>query len=217
MNNQQTINFIQRAGIIARLPGDLPLASITPLADALLASPIEGVELVWQTDTAVSLAADLQERSNGRFLIGAYGIETAELAVQAAQAGVHYLSCERYCPDILQACREHDLLYIPGIISIMSAQRAWQKGVQAVRLRTGGPDGPAFAQAVVDFMPELTIIVDADIQPDNVGAYAHTGAAAAIAGSALLADAGQTMAETITRARVLQAGWRAADSFGGAE
>ncbi|HID53597.1 MAG TPA: hypothetical protein EYP41_16385 [Anaerolineae bacterium] len=216
MNNQQTIHFIQRAGIIARLPGDLPLADITPLADALLASPIEAVELVWSGDTAVSLTADLRERSNGRLLIGAYGLETDEQANAAAQAGVHYISCERFCPDVLLACREYDLLYVPGIISIMAAQRAWQKGAQAIRLRTGGPDGPGFAGAVVDFMPELAIIVDADVQADNVGAYAETGATAVIAGSSLIAGAGQTMADIITRARVLQSGWRTADGYGGA-
>ncbi len=215
MNNQQTIDFIQRAGIIARLPGDLPLADITPLADALLASPIEAVELVWSADTAVSLAADLRERSNGRLLLGAFGLETGEQAAEAALAGVHYISCERFCPDVLLACREHDLLYVPGIISIMAAQRAWQKGIQAIRLRTGGPDGPGFAEAVVEFMPELAIIVDADVQADNVGAYAETGAAAVIAGSSLFASAEQTMADIITRARVLQSGWRTADGYGG--
>lgn len=215
MNNQQTINFIQRAGIIARLPGNLPLADITPLADALLASPIEAVELVWSEDTAVSLAADLRERSNGRLLIGAYGLETDEQANAAAQAGVQYISCERFCPDVLLACREHDLLYMPGIISIMAAQRAWQKGAQAIRLRTGGPDGPGFAGAVVDFMPELAVIVDADVQADNVGAYAETGAAAVIAGNSLFESAEQPMADIITRARVLQSGWQTADGYGG--
>ncbi len=216
MNNQQIINFIQRAGIIARLPVDLSLAAITQVADALLASPIEAVELVWSGNTAVSLVADLRERSNGRFLIGAYGLEAAEEADAAAQAGVNYISCERFCPDVLLACREYDLLYMPGIISIMAAQRAWQKGVQAIRLRTGGPDGPGFAGAVVDFMPELAIIVDADVQADNIGAYAQTGATAVIAGSSLFGSAEQTMADIITRARVLQSGWQAADGDGGA-
>jgi len=217
MNHQQTINFIQRAGVIARLPGDLPLAEITPVADALLASPIEAVEIVWSGETAVSLAADLRERSNGRLLTGAYGLETAGQAAAAAQAGVRYISCERFCPDVLLACRQHDLLYVPGIISIMAAQRAWQKGVQAIRLRTGGPDGPGFAGAVVEFMPELAIIVDADVQAENVGAYAAAGATAVVAGSSLFASAEQTMADIIGRARALQSGWRAADGYGAGE
>jgi len=59
------------------LPGDLPLATILPIADALLASPILAVDVAFGGDELPQLLHDLRQRAGDKLLIGVSGVETA--------------------------------------------------------------------------------------------------------------------------------------------
>jgi hypothetical protein len=63
MTNLQTLDKLKNAGIVVALPGDLPLAAILPIADALLASPILAVDVAFGGDELPQLLHDLRQRA----------------------------------------------------------------------------------------------------------------------------------------------------------
>lgn len=62
---------LQELRIIALLPEDIPLQKIIPLADALLAAPVQAVLVELHSSRGQELITDLKERAGGHMLVGA--------------------------------------------------------------------------------------------------------------------------------------------------
>ena len=56
----------------------------------------------------------------------------------------------------------------------------------------------------------MNVLVAADISSENIIDYAKTGVTAVITQNAIFTNPPQTMADIITRARILQSAWQAA-------
>ncbi len=207
-NSQEIITRMQKAGIFAVLPGDSPLQMITEVADALLASPVLGVEVQLRGRQGVQLIADLRQRARENMVVGAGDVATTAVADAAIQAGAQFISSQRLDFELMSFCKEQDVLYLPGVISVLAAQAVQQAGGSIVRLRTGGAGGPDFVSAMRQAVPGLRVIVTGDISPQNAGDYAQSGADAVLVDDALFTGALRP-ADLITRARRLQKAWDA--------
>lgn len=208
-NNQQIIHIIQKSGILAILPGDMPLQRITEMGDALLASPVVGVEVQLRKKQGFPLIVDLKQRAQKNMVVGAGDVETIADATTAIKAGAQFISSQRLDFELLSFCRERDILYLPGVISLLAAQAVQQSGGSIVRLRTGGASGPDFVAAMREAIPGLHIIATGDISVQNIGDYAKSGVDAVLVDDALFTNTEQAMADVITNARTLQKAWDA--------
>lgn len=204
---QEIVTRIKQAGVLAKLPGDLPLQSILQVGDALLAAPVLGVEIAWHEATDPRLVLDLSRRAGGNMLVGVGGVETAVATEALIAAGAQFIASPRVDFELMAFCAEREVLYLPSVISILAAQSVQQAGGHCVRLRTGGPAGPGFVATVHEALPDISLLVTGDVNITNVGRYAHAGADAVLIGDALFAGPQQTMADVISRARALQQAW----------
>jgi len=202
------IEKLKEAGIVVALPGDLPLATILPIADALLASPILAVDVAFGGDELPQLLHDLRQRAGDKLLIGVSGVETAVHLHTLQHSPIDYISSVRLDDGLLAGCRERGLAYLPGVISVWAAQAAQQKGCASIRLRTGGPAGADYVRALCAVQPDLGIIVEAELHPDDVTGYRQAGAAALVVGAPLFSGPTQTMADLITQARRFTQAWQ---------
>jgi 2-dehydro-3-deoxyphosphogluconate aldolase / (4S)-4-hydroxy-2-oxoglutarate aldolase len=209
-NREESIKQkLREAGIIAALPGTVPLADIVRVGDALLASPVLAVE-VGGGPERLQQVADLYQRANSHMIIGAGGVETAVDAVPLIQAGAQFITSPLLDLAIKAICQQHEVLYIPGIISAVAAQLAFQAECTMIRLYTGGPDGPDFVNVLRRTEPDQEIIVACDIEVAQIGRYVSAGASALMIGRPLYRDTDQPMSDIITQARQLQQAWTAA-------
>ena len=209
---QSGYSRIKEAGILVTLPGDLPLDRVTMVADSLLAAPILAGEVAFRGKSSLNVVGDLRNRAGELMVLGMTELETAEQVEDAAAAGAQFISSPRLDAQIQRACVNFQLEYIPTVISVWAAQSAFERGCRMIRLRTGGPQGGAYLQAVREVVPDLEFLLDViDLQIDDVATYAGLGAAALVTGSAVYQNGEQPMADIITRARVLQQAWLAVD------
>lgn len=199
---------LKNVGLIASLPGDVPLQQAIVLADALLAAPVLAVEVVLSGANALPLIADLRTRAGDKLLVGAAEVDTAVQVAEAAAAGAHYISSTGWRPSLLDACQEHEVAYVPGIISTLGAATAFVQGCPAVRLHTGGPQGPDFVRTIHTIQPQLVLLLEVDAAPESIGPYAQAGADGVFVRQALYQGEQQTMADLISRARAWQKGWQ---------
>jgi 2-dehydro-3-deoxyphosphogluconate aldolase / (4S)-4-hydroxy-2-oxoglutarate aldolase len=208
MNNREESikQKLREAGIIAALPGSVPLADIVRVGDALLASPVLAVE-VGGGPARLQQVADLYQRANSHMIIGAGGVETAVDAVPLIQAGAQFITSPMLDVAIKAICQQHEILYIPGIISAVAAQLAFRAECRMIRLFTGGPTGPDFVQALRHTEPEQEVLVACDIEMEQIGRYVAAGASALMVGKPLYRDVDQPMSDIINQARQLQRAW----------
>jgi len=203
---------IKEAGILVTIPGDLPLERVTMVADALLAAPVLAVEVTYRDAAGLRLVTDLRRRARDLLVVGMAEIETAVQVAAAAAAGAAFISSSRLDNDVLQACQARAIGYIPTVISVWAAQAAMERACRMVRLRTGGPQGGEYLQAVQEVVPELDFLLEViDLQLSDVDNYAALGAAGLVTGHAVYAGDGQPMGDIISRARQMQQAWQQAD------
>jgi 2-keto-3-deoxy-6-phosphogluconate aldolase len=208
---QPLLSQLKLSGIIAILPGDLPLQSIIPAVDALLAAPVSAVmvALADGISTAVQSTAvlrDIRQRAGSQMVVGAE-VETTSQTEAALAAGAQFISTQKWDTAVSDICRQHQVLHLPGVMSLIAASTAEQRGYSMIRLRTGGIDGPDYVSMVQKTCPNLLLVVDADINPDIIGSYGRAGATAVLAGQAIFTGPHQPMADIISRARSLQKAW----------
>ena len=202
------IEQLKEAGIVVALPGDLPLPTIVPIADALLASPILAVDVAFRDAEMPQLLHDLRQRAGDKLLIGVSGVETAVQLSTLQTSPIDYISSPRLDDDLLHNCQTNGLAYLPGVISIMAAQAAEQKQCALIRLRTGGSAGADYVRAIRQVQPDLGLVVEAELDPDDVASYRQAGAAALLVGSPLFTGPAQPMADLITQARRFTKAWQ---------
>lgn len=206
MDAIEVLKRIREAGIIATLPGNLPLQSILPVGDALMAAPVQAVE-VENGHNAATIITDLSQRAGAHMLVGAGLITTAAQAEMVIAAGAQFVTSPRLNETVMARCQARAVLYVPGVISMLAARAAYQSGCRLIRLRTGGPAGPDYVNTVRTALPELGVVVAADITAANVGHYVRAGAVAVVVGRALFSGPDQPISEVITNARRLQRAW----------
>ncbi len=207
------IEKLKEAGIVVALPGDLPLATIIPIADALLASPILAVDVAFGGAELLQLLHDLRQRAGDKLLIGVSGVETAVQLKSLQECPIDYISSPRLDDALLVSCQSSRMAYLPGVISVWAAQAAQQKGCGSIRLRTGGPGGADYVRAICEVQPDLSLIVETELTPDDVSRYQQAGAAALVVGTPLFGGPTQTMADLITQARAFKQAWQTSDSW----
>ncbi|MCA9897187.1 MAG: hypothetical protein H6654_12140 [Ardenticatenaceae bacterium] len=207
------IEKLQAAGIIVALPGDLPLATIVPIADALLASPILAVDVAFGGTELPQLLHDLRQRAGDKLLIGVSAVETAVHLQTLPLPQIDYLSSPRLDEDLLALCRKAGVAYLPGVISVWAAQAAQQQGCRAIRLRTGGLAGPDYVRAIRTVQPDLGLIVEVELAAEEVASYQQAGADALLVGAPLFTGPAQTTADLITQARAFNRAWQVSSIF----
>jgi hypothetical protein len=116
MTTEQLVQRLTDSGIVVMLPGVLPANRTLEIADALLASPIEAVEIVLTEPEALETVAAFVQRARGEMLVGVGRVESAEMLTAARQAGADFASsaAEFRLPLIAQAKRD-GFLYIPTV------------------------------------------------------------------------------------------------------
>lgn len=207
-----SLHKIAHAGIIAQLPDNLPTQRLWEIADSLLASPILAVLVPFDPAAptiSYELVQDLRRRANRHMLVGLGQVPTVAVAAEAMVAGAQFISSDKWHKGVQALCADHQLLYLPQVISQIGARLLAEAGCSCVLLRTGGSHGADYVQSLAAQLPDLTIVVAADADATQLAGYRQAGATAVLVTTALFHAPDQPMADLISRARRLQAAWAA--------
>lgn len=87
---EEAIQRIKQIGIIAIVRGNFPLDEIIEIGDALLAAPVQVMEITMNSTNALSAISDLRKRYGENMLIGAGTVRTAAQLDEAVEAGAQF-------------------------------------------------------------------------------------------------------------------------------
>lgn len=192
------ISYLNEAGVLARIPGHLPLQQILIVADSLLAAPLSAVVIECQDNAALSVLSDFRARVGYHMKVGVHDLSGGSINfADALAAGAQFFVSPRALPT-------DDRPFIPIVNSLEDAHLAYQAGWKLVMTTTTALRLSAWRIQ----MPGLRWVVAGPHEAKGVQRYVKAGVTAVA--PQLWRDAEQTMPETIILARAYSKAWQIA-------
>ncbi len=202
MSRTEIEKRLQEIGLVVLLPGELPGNHVVEIVDALLASPIEAVQIVPNGPNTMDTLQTFRQRAGDKMLVGADRVDSVEQLHAVMEAGAQFASslAEFYIP-LLSYAKKNDFLYIPTVHSPGQTLLASRAGSIIQKLRDDidaeGLEGLIERSEMANFAPCFAIN---QIEIDLIDA-AHEGGAQIVCVNDVYLGEEQSMGDIITRAR----------------
>lgn len=153
-----------------------------PLAAALVAGGLPVAEVTFRTPAAEDAIRAIAAR--GDVLVGAGTVLTTEQVDRAVAAGARYVVSPGLSRAVVERCREHGVLALPGAVTATEVQAALELGLHAVKFFPAGTSGGAAAiKALAAPFPGLGFVPTGGIGPRDLREYLDISAVLAVGGS----------------------------------
>jgi 2-dehydro-3-deoxyphosphogluconate aldolase/(4S)-4-hydroxy-2-oxoglutarate aldolase len=178
-------------------------------ARAVIAGGIRIIEVPYNTPGAMRVIGDIRHQFADEVIIGIGDVPTVEVADRAIKANVQFATLPYDNPPVMDFCRKHHVLVIPGGATPREVARLAERGLQLVRVfPVASFGGAVYVGQLRRAVPNLHLLAAGGIDLTGVAEYLQAGASVVTIGSGLfLPSAGnQPDLETLTqRARQLAA------------
>jgi len=152
------------------------------LGDALVDGGLPVAEVTFRTAAAADAIRVLADR--GDILVGAGTVLTPDQVDQAVAAGATFVVSPGLSRAVVERCREHGVLPLPGVVTATEIQAAMELGLTTVKFFPAGASGGARAIAALAApFGGVTFVPTGGVGPDDLGEYLSIPAVAAVGGS----------------------------------
>jgi 2-dehydro-3-deoxyphosphogalactonate aldolase len=193
--------------LVAVLRGVEP-GEAAPIAQALFDEGILCVEVTLNSPRPLASIAAIRARLEGKMLVGAGTVLTADDAGQAIAAGAEIIVSPDANPRVIEAVKTAGVASLPGFFTPSEAFIALAAGADALKLFPAEASSPAALKAMLAVLPAGTIILPVGgLEAASMGPWRAAGAAGFGVGSALFRP-GLAVEEVRRRARAFTTAWR---------
>ncbi|WP_028648119.1 bifunctional 4-hydroxy-2-oxoglutarate aldolase/2-dehydro-3-deoxy-phosphogluconate aldolase [Nocardiopsis sp. CNT312] len=142
-----------------------------PLARALVAGGIPGVEVTLRTPAALSaierIAAEVPDA-----VVGAGTVAAAEQAEAAAKAGARFLVSPGCTPDLAAAMIDTGLPFLPGVATVSEALALLERGITEMKFFPAeAAGGVPFLKSLGGPLPQVRFCPTGGITPASAPTY----------------------------------------------
>lgn len=157
-------------------------ADADALAGALVAGGLPVAEVTFRTAAARDSIRAMADR--GDILVGAGTVLTPEQVDQAVAAGASYIVSPGLSRAVVERCREHGVLVLPGAVTATEIQAALELGLTTVKFFPAGTSGGAAAIAALAApFVGVSFVPTGGVGPKNLEDYLSLPCVAAVGGS----------------------------------
>jgi len=203
------LSRLRQSGLVAQIPGALPIADQLTVGDALLATPWPIIAITVQDANALAAVTQLRQRFGRHMLIGAQIIDASPGATlsqlrAALAADAQFVITSATADSVLiRLCQQRHVLYVPTVTTQDEAEDAAVMGCQAVRCRMLVGSTLETVQTLSTMLP---VLVEGDFTEDTLADLAQAKTLAALITPPHLPP-DWSMPRFITAARSLRAAW----------
>ncbi|MGQ9488038.1 MAG: bifunctional 4-hydroxy-2-oxoglutarate aldolase/2-dehydro-3-deoxy-phosphogluconate aldolase [Armatimonadota bacterium] len=192
------MNSVVEQLLVGRVVGILRLPEPDHAMRALevaIGHGLRAVEVTMTTPNALQILQEARKRWDGKALVGAGTVLTAEEAQQVIDAGAQFVVSPILDEGMLQTALKHDVPPVPGVFSPTEAYRAWQMGAPVVKVFPAVTLGIQFFRELKAPLPQIRLMAVGGINAHNAAEYLHAGADMVGVGGALFPKQAITMGE----------------------
>jgi 2-dehydro-3-deoxyphosphogluconate aldolase / (4S)-4-hydroxy-2-oxoglutarate aldolase len=176
---------IKDAGIVAVLRA-ATAAEAVQLAQAVKAGGIRVIEVTLTVPEAPQVIQQLAATLGPEALVGAGSVLDAEAARACIKAGARFVVSPVLKLGIVAACREHDVVAMPGALTPTEIAAAAAAGADLIKVfPASAVGGAAYVRSVRAPMPHLALVPTGGVTLATAADYLQAGAVAIGAGSDL--------------------------------
>jgi len=148
------------------------------VSSVLIEAGIPAVEFTLTSAGVIDALRRARDQLPAGVLVGAGTVRTVEHAHRAIDAGASFLVSQVTDPAVIEAAHSRGVPFIPGALTPNEIVRAWDYGVQAVKVSPVGPvGGVAYLAELVGPLPDIPLMPTGRVLVDEVGGYLAAGAA----------------------------------------
>ena len=142
-----------------------------PLGTALLNGGLSIAEITFRTEAA-SEALHLMAKTYPEMIIGAGSIVRIEQAKEAIDAGAKFIVSAGFNQELVDWCKDHEILTIPGVATASEISLGLLKGLKVLKFfPVEAMGGVNLLKALSAPFPGIKFIPMGGISPDNLTDY----------------------------------------------
>ena len=178
-------DFILERGVFAVIRLD-DLSAALPLAEALAAGGVRGVEFTLTNRDALGAVERVRARLRERAAVGIGTVTDADAAREAAAAGAQFLVTPALVPAVAEAAAAAGVPLMMGALTPTEIAAASRFGAELVKVFPARLGGPAYFEDVLVPLPHLRLVPSGGVDLENAPSYVKAGAAGVAVGGSLV-------------------------------
>jgi 2-dehydro-3-deoxyphosphogluconate aldolase/(4S)-4-hydroxy-2-oxoglutarate aldolase len=179
------LQAIETSGVVAVIRVREPEV-VQGVVDALLAGGVTALEITMTVPRAVELIAQIAPKLPPEFLLGAGTVIDAPTARRVIDAGARFIVSPVYKPEVIEVCRERDIVSAPGCFTPTEILSAWEQGADVVKVFPATALGPGYIKDVMAPLPQVKLMPTGGVTKENAGDWIKAGAVALGVGTSMV-------------------------------
>ena len=170
MTNEQKLEQIKKMKIVPVVVLNT-LEETLPKMKALVEGGLPCAEITFRTACAEE-AIKLTVKNFPDMFVGAGTVINRDQCERAIKAGAKFIVSPGLSEEVADCCAEHDMLYLPGIVTPTEAMAAIAKGLTTLKFfPASNYGGLKTIKAICAAFPYLNIMPTGGITADNISEY----------------------------------------------
>ena len=170
MTQEQLIEKIRRTRIVPVVVLN-SVEETLPKMQALINGGLPCAEITFRKPCAAEAIA-LAVKTYPDMLIGAGTVINSEQCERAIEAGSKFIVSPGFSEEVADCCKEHGLLYLPGVVTPTEAMAAIAKGLTVLKFfPASNYGGIKTIKAICAAFPYIKIMPTGGISADNILEY----------------------------------------------
>jgi len=191
IEKMETLARIHEVGVVAVVRVNDP-DQARGIVGAVFEGGIPAVEVTMTVPGAVKIIEALAGEYRGSSLVlGAGTVLDPETARACLLAGARYVVAPNLNEEVVRLCNRYAVPCMPGIGSVTELVRAYELGVDVVKVFPGEVLGPKFIKAALAPVPHAKMMPTGGVSVDNLADWFAAGAYAVGMGNALTKPGGK--------------------------
>ena len=152
--------------------------------EACLRGGIKSLELTYTIPNVCELIKEYSSHTEA--LIGVGSVLNAKMASDAIEAGAKYVVSPGYSEEVNKVCKEMNVLYLPGCMTVGEIMKAMDAGNKMIKLFPGDAFGAKYVKAIKAPIPNVEIMPTGGVSVDNIEEWFANGVSCVGVGSSLI-------------------------------
>ncbi|HHD2752396.1 TPA: bifunctional 4-hydroxy-2-oxoglutarate aldolase/2-dehydro-3-deoxy-phosphogluconate aldolase [Clostridium perfringens] len=152
--------------------------------EACLRGGIKSLELTYTIPNVCELIKEYSSHTEA--LIGVGSVLNSKMASDAIEAGAKYVVSPGYSEEVNKVCKEMNVLYLPGCMTVSEIMKAMDAGNKMIKLFPGDVFGAKYVKAIKAPIPNVEIMPTGGVSVDNIEEWFANGVSCVGVGSSLI-------------------------------
>ena len=152
--------------------------------EACLKGGIKSLELTYTIPNVCELIKEYSSHTEA--LIGVGSVLNGKMASDAIEAGAKYVVSPGYSEEVNKVCKEMNVLYLPGCMTVSEIMKAMDAGNKMIKLFPGDVFGAKYVKAIKAPIPNVEIMPTGGVSVDNIEEWFANGVSCVGVGSSLI-------------------------------